>query len=55
MDNKQCSDHMQNGGASGTKVTSVSPRNSSSSSASPATTNPSGSSQSDSRGKQGRG
>jgi hypothetical protein len=49
----QSSDHEQGGGASGTKLTSVTPRNTSVKGAAPSTKNPSGSSQSDSRGKQG--
>jgi hypothetical protein len=51
----QCSDNAQGGGASGTKTTSVTPRKYTGvvDDPSPATKNPSGSSQSDSRGKQG--
>ena len=45
MNTNQTSDSAQNGGASGTKVTSVSPRESGFKGTPPATTNPSGSSQ----------
>jgi hypothetical protein len=55
MKGNQTADSAQNGGSSGTKVTSVTPRAYTGvvASTGPATSNPSGSSQSTSRGKQG--
>ena len=55
MNPKQSSDNAQSKGASGTKVTSVTPRGYQGvvDDPSPTSTNPSGSSQSASRGKQG--
>lgn len=51
----QSSDHMQSAGASGTKVTSLHTKDESAVSPKPTATNPSGSTQSESRGQQGMG
>ena len=50
---KQTSDSAQNGGASGTKVTSITVSKNVAASISPSGTKPSGSSQGTDRGKQG--
>lgn len=52
MNYKQCSDHMQSAGNSGTKVTGLTPKIESAASPAPAGTNPSGSSQGMNRGKE---